>query len=282
MSGPAHPPAYRLPLTAHRLLETTCSATTGLASTRPERPARSPCCSTAVLFDLLALRHSTRQSFRQVGFWTLLARRGRWRGSGAFGSPGRGAHLATATRSTGSWRLTRQLGLITLGIFGVLTLWRIVRERRMGPRRARARPAPLTRRRRGAVRHRGVRRQAGVRACGGDSHHGAAGGAAGASQRTITMTAGADDHAPPADSSMAPTPPPPRGSSRNSTPLALRPAPAARALIVGTALARSFVLRGGWLPAQYDPPLVHPDAGGAGERDPPVRYRRPPAGSPRP
>ena len=86
---------------------------------------------TAVLFDLLAVV-TKRQSFRQVGVWTMLV--------GAVGGAvavlsglqaekhiahGEAVHRVMATHE--------QLGLITLGVFGVLTLWRIVRERRMGP-----------------------------------------------------------------------------------------------------------------------------------------------------
>lgn len=84
----------------------------------------------AVLFDLLAVV-TKRQSFRQVGVWTMLV--------GAIGgavavlsglqaeediSHGDAVHRVMETHE--------QLGLITLGVFGVLTLWRIVRERRMG------------------------------------------------------------------------------------------------------------------------------------------------------
>jgi uncharacterized membrane protein len=86
----------------------------------------------AVLFDLLAVA-TKRQSFRQIGVWTMLV--------GAIGgavavlsgleaeehiSHGEAVHRVMETHE--------QLGLITLGVFGVLTLWRIVRERRMGPR----------------------------------------------------------------------------------------------------------------------------------------------------
>jgi uncharacterized membrane protein len=86
---------------------------------------------TAVLFDLLAIV-TKRQSFRQVGVWTMLV--------GAIGgavavlsglqaeehiSHGDAVHRVMETHE--------QLGLITLAVFGVLTLWRIVRERRMGP-----------------------------------------------------------------------------------------------------------------------------------------------------
>jgi uncharacterized membrane protein len=86
----------------------------------------------AVMFDVVAAV-TKRQSFRQIGVWTMLV--------GAVGgavavlsglqaeehiSHGDAVHRVMETHE--------QLGLITLGVFGVLTLWRIVRERRMGPR----------------------------------------------------------------------------------------------------------------------------------------------------
>jgi uncharacterized membrane protein len=84
----------------------------------------------AVLFDLLAVI-TKRLGFRQLGVWTMLV--------GAIGgavavlsglqaeehiSHGDAVHRVMETHEN--------LGLITLGVFGVLTLWRIVRERRMG------------------------------------------------------------------------------------------------------------------------------------------------------
>ncbi len=84
---------------------------------------------TAVLFDLLAVV-TKRPSFRQVGVWTMLV--------GAVGgglavlsgleaeehiSHGDAVHRVMETHE--------QLGLITLAVFGVVTLWRIARERRM-------------------------------------------------------------------------------------------------------------------------------------------------------
>jgi len=84
----------------------------------------------AVLFDLLAVV-TKRPGFRQMGVWTMLV--------GAIGgalavlsglqaeehiSHGDAVHRVMETHE--------QLGLITLAVFGVLTLWRIVRERRMG------------------------------------------------------------------------------------------------------------------------------------------------------
>jgi uncharacterized membrane protein len=85
---------------------------------------------TAVLFDLLALVLK-KPGFRQVSFWTLVA--------GAVGGAlavisglqaeghiehGEAVHEAMETHE--------KLALITLGIFAVLALWRIARERRMG------------------------------------------------------------------------------------------------------------------------------------------------------
>lgn len=85
---------------------------------------------TGVLFDLAALV-TRRQALRQVGFWTMLA--------GVLGgvlavvsglqaedsiAHGDAVHRVMETHE--------QLGLISLGVFGVLALWRIVRERRMG------------------------------------------------------------------------------------------------------------------------------------------------------
>src|SRR5688572_21843483 len=84
----------------------------------------------AVLFDVLALA-TRRESFRVVSFWILVL--------GAVGgvaavvsglqaeeyiSHGDAVHRVMETHET--------LGLVTLGIFGVLAVWRIVRERRMG------------------------------------------------------------------------------------------------------------------------------------------------------
>lgn len=86
---------------------------------------------TAVLFDLMALA-TRRESFRLVSFWTLML--------GAVGgavavvsglqaeehiSHGDAVHRVMETHET--------LGLITLGVFGVLALWRLLRERRMSP-----------------------------------------------------------------------------------------------------------------------------------------------------
>jgi uncharacterized membrane protein len=84
----------------------------------------------AALFDVLATV-TRRESFRLVSFWTLVV--------GAIGgvaavvsglqaeehiSHGDAVHRVMETHET--------LGLVTLAIFGLLALWRIVRERRMG------------------------------------------------------------------------------------------------------------------------------------------------------
>lgn len=85
---------------------------------------------TAVLFDLLAMA-ARRESFRQVSFWTLVV--GAVGGAAAvlsglqaeeYISHGDAVHRVMETHEL--------LGFITLAIFGVLLLWRIVRERRMG------------------------------------------------------------------------------------------------------------------------------------------------------
>lgn len=84
----------------------------------------------AALCDVLAVV-TKRESFRLVSFWTLVL--------GAIGgvaavvsglqaeehiAHGDAVHRVMETHET--------LGLVTLGIFGLLALWRIVRERRMG------------------------------------------------------------------------------------------------------------------------------------------------------
>lgn len=84
----------------------------------------------AVLFDLAAVV-TGRPSLRTAGFWTLVV--------GAAGAAlavvsglqaeehidhGEAVHRVMGTHE--------ELGLITLGVFAVLALWRIVRERRMG------------------------------------------------------------------------------------------------------------------------------------------------------
>lgn len=84
----------------------------------------------AVLFELLALA-TRKENFRQVSFWTLMV--------GAIGgvaavlsglqaeeyiAHGDAVHRVMETHEL--------LGFITLGIFGVLAVWRIWREKRMG------------------------------------------------------------------------------------------------------------------------------------------------------
>jgi uncharacterized membrane protein len=84
----------------------------------------------AVLFDL-ASAVTRRPSLRTAGFWTLVA--------GAVGAAlavvsGLQAeeHIAHGEAVHRVMETHEELGLITLGIFVVLALWRIVRERRMG------------------------------------------------------------------------------------------------------------------------------------------------------
>lgn len=84
---------------------------------------------TAVLFDLAALA-TRRESLRRVGFWTMVI--GAVGGVAAVISGlqaqehiehGEAVHRVMETHE--------KLALITLGIFGVLALWRILRENRM-------------------------------------------------------------------------------------------------------------------------------------------------------
>lgn len=85
---------------------------------------------TAVVFDVVALA-TRREAFRQVSFWTLLV--GSVGGALAvisglqaqeYIAHGEAVHRVMQTHQT--------LGLITLGVFGVLAVWRLARERRMG------------------------------------------------------------------------------------------------------------------------------------------------------
>jgi uncharacterized membrane protein len=85
---------------------------------------------TAVLFDLVAVV-TKRVSFRQVGVWTM------WVGAvggavAVLSGLQAEEHIAHGEAVHRVMETHEQLGLITLGVFGVLTLWRIVRERRMG------------------------------------------------------------------------------------------------------------------------------------------------------
>jgi uncharacterized membrane protein len=85
---------------------------------------------TAVIFDVLALA-TRRDTFRQASFWTLIV--GAVGGAAAVISGlqaeehiahGEAVHRVMETHET--------LALITLGVFGVLALWRLFRDRRMG------------------------------------------------------------------------------------------------------------------------------------------------------
>jgi uncharacterized membrane protein len=84
----------------------------------------------AVLFELLALA-ARKESFRQVSFWTLIA--GAIGGAAAVLSGLQAeeniAHGEAVHRVMKTHEL---LGFITLAIFGVLAVWRIWREKRMG------------------------------------------------------------------------------------------------------------------------------------------------------
>lgn len=84
----------------------------------------------AVLFDL-AGAVTRRPGLRSAGYWTLIA--------GALGAvlaviSGLQAeeHIAHGEAVHQVMEVHEQLALITLGIFAVVTLWRIVRETRMG------------------------------------------------------------------------------------------------------------------------------------------------------
>jgi uncharacterized membrane protein len=85
---------------------------------------------TAALFELLALA-TRKEAFRQVSFWTLIL--GALGGVAAVLSGlqaeqhidhGDAVHRVMKTHQT--------LAFVTLGVFGVLAVWRLVRERRMG------------------------------------------------------------------------------------------------------------------------------------------------------
>jgi uncharacterized membrane protein len=85
---------------------------------------------TAVFFDLLALA-TRRLVFRQVGFSLMLV--------GAIGAiaavvSGLQAedHIAHGEAVHRVMETHERFALITLGIFGVLALWRLIREKRMG------------------------------------------------------------------------------------------------------------------------------------------------------
>ena len=84
----------------------------------------------AVLFDLLGAA-TRRPGLRQVGFWTLIV-----------GAVGAAAAVLSGLQAEESidhgdavhrvMETHEQLAFVTLGIFGVLAVWRIVREQRMG------------------------------------------------------------------------------------------------------------------------------------------------------
>jgi len=85
---------------------------------------------TALIFDILAFA-TKREAFRVVSFWTLIV--GAIGGAAAVISGlqaeehiahGEAVHEVMETHET--------FALITLGVFAVLALWRIFRERRMG------------------------------------------------------------------------------------------------------------------------------------------------------
>ena len=86
---------------------------------------------TAVVFDLIALA-TKRVSFRQAGFFVLMAG---VLGAGAAVLSGLQAEdkIAHGEAVHGIMGTHETLALITLGIFALLALWRILRERRMGP-----------------------------------------------------------------------------------------------------------------------------------------------------
>jgi uncharacterized membrane protein len=85
---------------------------------------------TAVLFDLLA-RVLKRPGFRQVSFWTLMV--GALGGAAAVISGLQAEeHIAHGEAVHELMETHEKLALTTLGVFAVLALWRIFRERRMG------------------------------------------------------------------------------------------------------------------------------------------------------
>ena len=141
--------------------ETRCSATTGRDCTPPSTTCRRPCCSVAALFELLALA-TRKESFRQVAFWTLIV--GAIGGAAAVLSGLQAeeniAHGDAVHRVMETHEL---LGFITLAIFGVLAVWRIWRERRMGATERALALGAGARRSRRADRDGRLRRAAGVR-----------------------------------------------------------------------------------------------------------------------
>ena len=85
---------------------------------------------TAVFFDFLALA-TRRMLFRQVGFWLLLV--GALGGAAAVISGLQAEdHIAHGEAVHQVMGVHERFALISLGVFGVLALWRLFRETRMG------------------------------------------------------------------------------------------------------------------------------------------------------
>jgi uncharacterized membrane protein len=85
----------------------------------------------ALLFEVGALA-TRREGLRLVSFWTLIV--GAIGGAAAVISGLQAEnHIAHGEAVHEVMETHEQYALITLGIFAVLALWRIVRERRMGP-----------------------------------------------------------------------------------------------------------------------------------------------------
>lgn len=86
---------------------------------------------TAALFELLALA-TRREAFRQVSFWTLII--GALGGAAAVLSGLQAEeHIAHGDAVHRVMETHELLAFVTLGTFGLLAAWRLMRERRMGP-----------------------------------------------------------------------------------------------------------------------------------------------------